>query len=233
MAKPRNSKKKAATANPLFANFRFEPMTQVQAEAQYEFEQGKNLILCGYAGTGKTYIAIALALQALLRDEIRHIHIVRSAVSSRDIGFLPGTEAQKLEVYEKAIRVIFNKILKRDDAYECLKHAGMISFGSTSFERGLTYDGTCIIVDEFQNASFAELDTLVTRLGKSSKIIFAGDTRQSDLRASQSGFNRLVRVASRCERHFSRHDFGIDDILRSALVKAWIIAAEEDAETNP
>lgn len=228
--KPHHNKK--ASHSPLFDNLRFEPKTQKQAEAMYDFEDGKNLILTGYAGTGKTYIAIAFALQALLRGEVRKIHIVRSAVSSRDIGFLPGTEEQKLEVYEKAIRAIFNRLLKRDDAYECLKHAGNVSFGSTSFERGLTYEDTCIIVDEFQNASFKELDTLVTRLAGSSKIIFSGDTRQSDLRDGMSGFNRFVRISEKVRQFFTRHDFGIDDIVRSGLVKAWIIAAEDDAAKN-
>lgn len=219
-------------ASPIFDNLRFEAKTQLQAEAQYDFEDGKNLILTGYAGTGKTFIAIAFALRALMAKEIQHIHIVRSAVASRDIGFLPGTEAQKLEVYEKAIRAIFNKLLKRADAYDCLKIGGSVSFGSTSFERGLTYDKTCIIVDEFQNASFQELDTLVTRLSDSSRIIFCGDTRQSDLRASQSGFHRFVRIAESVEKFFSRHDFQVDDIVRGGMVKAWIIASEDDAAKN-
>lgn len=234
MAHPRKNNKKSNAQSPLFENFNFEPMKQVQAEAQIDFENGKNLVLTGYAGTGKTFIAIAFALQALLRNEIRHIHIVRSAVSSRDIGHLPGSEADKLAVYEKAIRANFNKLLRRDDAYECLKNAGMVSFGSTSFERGMTYDKTCIIVDEFQNANWEELDTLVTRLGYGSKIIFAGDTRQSDMRSNRdpSGFHRFVRVAERCQHFFTRHEFGIDDIVRSPIVKAWIIASEDDAVIN-
>jgi len=231
MAKPRHQKK-APASNPLFDNFRFEPKTQTQAEAQMDFDEGLNLVLSGYAGTGKTFIAIAFALQAYLRKEINHIHIVRSAVSSRDIGFLPGTEAQKLEVYEKAIRAIFNKLLRRDDAYDCLKNAHIVTFGSTSFERGMTYDGTCIIVDEFQNASFQELDTLVTRLGGSSRIIFAGDTRQSDLKNHQSGFAKLVRVAGRITSRFSHQQFGVDDIVRSGLVRDWIIAVEADEAAN-
>lgn len=233
MAHPRkNQQKKTSASSPLFDNFRFEAKTQSQAEAQFDFEDGQHLVLTGYAGTGKTYIAIAFALRALQLNQIRKIHIVRSAVSSRDIGFLPGSEEQKLEVYEKAIRAIFNKLLKRDDGYECMKYAGLVSFGSTSFERGLTYDNTCIIVDEFQNASWRELDTLVTRLGNSSRIIFSGDTRQSDLRDSQSGFQRFVRIVAKMPEHFALHEFGINDIVRSAIVKAWIIASEDDALIN-
>jgi len=232
MAKNHRHQKKAPASDPLFDNFRFEPTRQTQAEAQMDFEEGLNLVLSGYAGTGKTFIAIAFAMQAYLRKEINHIHIVRSAVSSRDIGFLPGTEAQKLEVYEKAIRAIFNKLLRRDDAYDLLKNKHIISFGSTSFERGMTYDGTCIIVDEFQNGSFEELDTLVTRLGASSKIILCGDTRQSDLSQHKSGFHRFVRVAKRCSNRFALHEFGIDDIVRSGLVRDWIIAVEDDAVAN-
>jgi phosphate starvation-inducible PhoH-like protein len=227
MAHPRKDKKKSSSSSPLYDNFRFEPLRQVQAEAQMDYENGKNLVLTGYAGTGKTFIAIAFALQALLRNEIRHIHIVRSAVSSRDIGFLPGTEAQKLEVYEKAIRVNFNKLLKRDDAYECLKHAGVVSFGSTSFERGLTYEGTCIIVDEFQNCGKNEINTLVTRLGKGCRVILCGDTKQCDLRNAE-GFNFILNTAKKIPDWFACHNFEIEDIVRSGFVKAWIIATESD-----
>ncbi|WEM34331.1 hypothetical protein [Xanthomonas phage X1] len=233
MARKPHKSPKTSQHDPLFDNFNLEAKgSGTQAEARLDWEAGKNLVLTGYAGTGKTYLALALALQAMMAGEVRHIHIVRSAVSSRDIGHLPGTEAQKLEVYERAIKSNFNKILKRADAYECLKLKGAVSFGSTSFERGVTYDKTCIIVDEFQNASFAELDTVVTRLGNDSRIIFCGDTRQTDLSPGKSGFHRFVRIADACGKFFIRHEFGIEDIVRSGLVKAWIIAAEDDAIKN-
>lgn len=211
----------------LFENLNFEPLTQTQSEALYGFEDGYNLVLTGYAGTGKTYLAIALALKALSTKQIKKIHIFRSAVASRDIGFLPGTEADKIAVYEKAIRNIFNELLRRGDAYDILKNSGVVTFNSTSFERGVTYKDAIVIVDECQNLSFQEIDTLVTRLHSSSRIVLCGDTRQSDLAQSRSGFGQMVRVVEKVPKYFSHHSFGVDDILRNEMIKAWIIAVEE------
>lgn len=230
----RKNQKQKSSGNPVFQNYRFAPLTRSQAEARNDFEDGKNLVLSGYAGTGKTWLAIAMAIGALIRGEVNHIHVVRSAVASRNIGFLPGTEQQKLEVYEKAIKLLFNKILHRADAYEVLKSGGFVSFGSTSFERGITYEKTCIIVDEFQNCDWKELSTMVTRLADSSRVIFSGDTRQSDLREQQSGFAKFVRVigADIMQDYFSHHEFEINDIVRGEMVKAWIIASEADEIKN-
>src|SRR5690606_17745889 len=130
-------KKPTKISMPLFENFYFEPKTQTQSEAKQDYEVGYNLLLSGYAGTGKTFLAIALALQALREKKIKKIHIFRSAVASRDIGFLPGNESEKIAVYEKAIRNIFNQLLKRGDGYDILKNQELVTFNSTSFERGV------------------------------------------------------------------------------------------------
>jgi predicted ribonuclease YlaK len=122
MATRKNGKTQPSTSskikgrNPIFENFYFEPKTQTQAEAIIDFDSGKNLILSGFAGTGKTMIALALALRELAENRVRKICIFRSSVSSRDIGFLPGTEEEKMEVYEKAVKFLTNKLLRRDDA---------------------------------------------------------------------------------------------------------------------
>lgn len=211
----------------VFENLSFSPKTQTQAEASHGFDDGYNLVLSGYAGTGKTFLAIALALEALKNKEIKKIHIFRSAVASRNIGFLPGTEADKIAVYERAIRNIFNELLRRGDAYDILKNSGVVTFSSTSFERGVTYKDAIVIVDEVQNLSFEEIDTLVTRLHHSSRIILAGDLRQSDLSQSKTGFSRMIRVVDKVTKYFRHYSFGIDDILRNDMIKSWIIASEE------
>lgn len=228
-----SSKKKVGkTYNPIFDNFHFEPKTQTQAEAILDFESGKNLILSGFAGTGKTYLALALALREVIEGRSRKIQIFRSAVCSRDIGFLPGTEEEKMQVYEKAIKFLVNKLLKRDDAWDCLKYMHVVHFASTSFERGVSYDDTIVIVDEFQNLSSEEISTLVTRIGKGSRIIFSGDTRQCDLPRHQSGFEKLVRISDKLSNWFGHQSFGTDDVLRSPFVKAWLIAEEDDYLTH-
>ena len=217
-------KPKTATLNE-FDHFKFAPMRQAQAEAAHDFRNGKNLLLSGYAGTGKTHLAISLAIEALQRGEAKTISIFRSAVPTRDVGFLPGTEEEKMMVYEKAIKKLFSKICKNDTAYGTLKLKGIVGFGSTSFERGVTYDDTVMIIDEVQNLTYEEINTLVTRLGDTSRVIISGDFRQSDVQ--DSGFRKAVAIIRRLQTRFSHIDFTIDDIVRGGLVKDWIIAAEE------
>lgn len=225
MAKQKPNKSRAPSSHT-FEHFNFEPMTQTQAEAQMSFDEGKNLVLSGYAGTGKTHVAAAFALQGLMDKKFRKIQLFRSAVSTRDIGHLPGTEEQKLEVYEKGFRNTFNKLLGRGDGYAMLKADGTVNFNSTSFERGVTYDNTVIIVDECQNLTKGEIYTLVTRLGKSSSIILCGDFRQCDLKRFD-GMSFLLKVSESMTEWFGIHDFDKEDIVRSPFVKNWIITAEE------
>jgi phosphate starvation-inducible PhoH-like protein len=229
----RRAKKASSHHESEFDGLKFEPQSQTQAEARNDFEdEGKHLLLTGYAGTGKTYLAVALALKLLRDGEIKQIRVFRSAVSSREIGFLPGTEEEKLAVFEHAIRPIFNELMRRGDAYDLLKNKDMLVFESTSYQRGMNYKDTCLIVDEVQNLSWTEIDTLVTRLHDSSRIILMGDSRQADLRDSQSGFARMTRVVERILHRVAHHKFGIDDILRGGLVKDWIVATEKEFENQ-
>lgn len=189
----------------------------------------------GYAGTGKTYIACSLALQELANQTTHKIHIYRSSVSTRDQGFLPGTEAQKMEVYEKPYIALFNEIMGRGDAYEILKTKRQVVFESTSFLRGISLDNTFVIVDETQNMTEHEINTLVTRIGTNTKIIFCGDFRQSDLDYRKSGISFLTKVLTKLPKHFSIIEMEADDIVRSEIVRDWILAVEsikEDENRN-
>lgn len=225
MAKQKPNKSRAPSSHT-FENFKFEPMTQAQSEAAQDFDAGHNLVLSGYAGTGKTHLACAFALEGLMNKQYKKIQLFRSAVSTRDIGHLPGTEEQKLEVYEKGFRNTFNSLLNRGDGYAMLKTNGSVNFNSTSFERGVTYNNTIVIVDECQNLSRGEVYTLATRLGKSSRIIFCGDFRQCDLRKFD-GMSFLMNVAESMPDWFAVTDFSAEDIVRSPFVKEWIIRSEE------
>lgn len=217
--------RKAKRAAPPFAAVPFNPMTENQIASYKAFRQGKNLIHTGYSGTGKTYLTCAFAAEALSSGDIEAIRIMRSAVSSRDIGFLPGTEAEKMSAYERPYTDAFNSIFGRGDAYSLLKQKGILTFESSSFQRGMTYRSTFIVVDEIQNMSFQELYSIVTRIGDGSRLAFCGDTRQTDL-ARGSGFERFVSVAAALPKWFSCIDFGIDDIVRHDLVHDFIIQVE-------
>lgn len=204
----------------------FRPITENQKLAYVEHRADKNVVLTGYAGTGKTYLACAFALECLQRGDIATIRIIRSAVPSRDIGFLPGTEAEKLAVYEKPYEGVFTALTGRGDTYQILKQKRQLVFESSSFMRGMTYDSNFIIVDEFQNMSFQELNTIITRFGVHTRAAICGDIHQTDLASGKSGFGKLNSIIGLMPRWFSIINMTVDDIVRSPLVKDYLIALD-------
>ena len=161
-----------------------EPMTKTQERVFNSYYSGKNIMCHGVAGTGKTFIATYLATQEVLSNynDTRSLHIIRSVVPTRDMGFLPGNQREKSKVYEAPYYAIFSELFERGDAYEILKGREQVHFTTTSFIRGLTINDAVIIVDECQNMTYHELDSIITRLGDNCKIVFCGDFRQSDFR---------------------------------------------------
>jgi phosphate starvation-inducible PhoH-like protein len=230
--KKRMSKKKRPAANmsagPASLELRnIQPLTLNQQRAFDAYAQGYNLNLHGYAGTGKTFIALYLALRELGRNQdYKKIVIVRSVVPARDMGFLPGSQKEKTKVYEEPYREICSALFDRGDAYEILRRRE-VEFISTSFLRGLTFNDSIIIVDEMQNMLFREIDTVMTRLGDNSKIIFCGDFRQSDLqRHDREGIHQFMSILRRME-NFYHVEFMHDDIVRSGVVRDYIIQRTE------
>ena len=209
-----------------------QPITDNQVRTFLSYDKGNNLFLHGCAGTGKTFISIYLALKELEdgRSRRRKLVIIRTAQSSKDIGFLPGDEKRKLEVYEAPYKAICAELYHRDDAYEILKQKGLIEFHSTSFLRGTTIDDAIILVDEVQNQRYVELRTVLTRTGDHSRVILCGDTKQDDLTSERykesSGLVDMMRVFSRMGDMYTIQ-FEIDDIVRSGFVRDFIIAENE------
>jgi predicted ribonuclease YlaK len=209
----------------LFVNFKsFQPYKGNQTRATNILRSGKNLVMTGYPGTGKTYCALYYALEEMRNKNISHIRIIRSPTPTKDIGFLPGTEEEKMQVYEAPYSSIVNSILHRDDAYGLLKKKNQIEFDSTSFLRGLTFDNAFIIVDEFQNMTFHELNTIITRVGEDTRIIFCGDKNQSDHTNGSEDFNTFINIIRRLPDEFGTVEMEASDIVRSGLVKKWILA---------
>lgn len=193
-----------------------EPLTQNQVAA---FESEKHLLLHGVAGTGKTFISCYLAFDDMLKGGYNKLIIIRSAVPTRDIGFLPGNEKEKSAIYEEPYKDICIELFQRGDSYEILKTKGLVNFMTTSFIRGVTLRDSVIIVDECQNMSFHELDSIITRVGEECRIIFCGDFRQSDL--NKNGLQDFIRILKAMD-HFDLVDFEIKDIVRSGFVKDYI-----------
>lgn len=203
-----------------------QPITATQVKVFEEYSNNKHLCLTGYAGTGKTFIATALGLEEILGDtRYKKFVIIRSVVPSRDMGFLPGSAADKAAVYETPHENCVNEIFGRGDAYQILKQKKIIQFETTSFIRGRTISNAIILVDEIQNLGFQELDTIMTRVGENCRIIFSGDVRQTDL-GTKSGFAKFTRIIKNIDG-FAFIEFGINDIVRSGIVKSYIIEKEK------
>ena len=210
----------------------FEPLTNNQRKFFDAYSAGDYFVmLLGSAGTGKSFIACYKAIEEVFdkTSSFRRVVIVRSAVQSRDVGFTPGSLDEKMSLYEQPYMQIFHTLFNRRDAYEQLKDAGKIEFISTSFIRGMSFDDSIIVVDECQNMNWEELSTIMTRVGYRSKIIFCGDYRQTDLyrkNADKSGLWKFHEVAKTMQS-FTSVEFTTDDIVRSSLVKDFLIAVDK------
>ncbi len=204
-----------------------EPKTINQQRTFDAYQDGDHLLLHGVAGTGKTYISIYLALQEILSTFTtkQKLVIVRSVVPTRDMGFLPGNQKEKQKAYEAPYYGIFTELFGRGDAYDVLKTRGNVEFLSTSYVRGLTLHDSIVLVDECQNLTFHECDSIITRLGDNCRVMFAGDFRQSDFKYDdeRQGIVDFMRVINNV-RDFSNIEFNEDDIVRSQLVKDYIIS---------
>jgi phosphate starvation-inducible PhoH-like protein len=213
---------------------RIEPITKTQSSLFEGWSNGKNILAVGSAGTGKTYISLYLALKDVMaRNQYKEIIIIRSSVQSREQGHMPGDAKEKMAHFEAPYVDIVNDLFERADAYGIMKQKSMIRFMSTSFIRGLTFNDALIIVDECQNMRWDELRTIMTRVGDNSRIIFCGDTKQDDLACSKnrldvSGLRHFKKVIDRMSSNcFETIEFTVDDIVRSGLVKEFIIAEEQ------
>ena len=213
-----------------------EPITENQKKLFDSYAEGKHLVAYGTAGTGKTFISLYNALADVLDETTPYerIYLVRSLVSTREIGFLPGDHEDKADIYQipykNMVKYMFQMPTDADFEmlYGNLKAQETIKFWSTSFIRGTTLDNAIVIVDEFQNLNFHELDSIITRIGENSRIIFCGDASQSDLVKTndRNGIHDFLNILRKMPS-FDIIEFGIDDIVRSGLVKEYIIAKLE------
>jgi len=205
----------------------FNPITENQQKTYDAYKEDKHLLLHGIAGTGKTFLSLYLALEEVLDPSTVYddVFIVRSVVSTRDIGFLPGDEQEKVSIYEAPYRSICRELFGIRDSYDALKQQNNIKFMSTSFIRGITINNAIVIVDECQNLNFHELDSIITRIGKNSKIIFCGDYTQTDLTRENDkrGILNFMKIIKSL-KEFETVEFMIEDIVRSDFLKSYIIA---------
>ena len=210
------------------------PIGENQQKVFDAWAKEKNVFLTGSAGTGKTFILLHLAFKAVLDkgQPFDKVVLVRSLLPSRDIGFLPGTLEEKSDLYQDPYRILIRYLFEMPSEqghnilYSKLMEQGSLEFYSTSFLRGQTFDRSIIIVDEASNMIFQELDTIMTRVGQDSMICFAGDMAQSDLRkhnGDKNGYHNFQVILEEMDE-FEVIEFGIGDIIRSGLVRSYLIA---------
>lgn len=205
------------------------PKTYKQGQVIQSWTDGKNLVLSGFAGTGKSYLALHLGLSAVRANEQDQVVIVRSIVPTREIGHLPGSEQEKIGIYEQPYWSLCHQLTGEVNAYNELKSAGQIDFISTSFIRGLTLDNKVLFIDEFQNLNGHELDSILTRVGRNTRIILSGDVFQSDFRNDREKASSVavMSILNKCES-FNMIEFDqYEDIVRSDFVREYIIARRE------
>ena len=230
LSKKRNSN--TNSNNTLFNTKSIVPLTYNQEKTFTEYiNNDKNLVLHGMAGTGKTFCALYLALKDVIdtNNDIHKLYIIRSAVPTRDLGFLPGTLKEKIKQYESPYKSVCAEIFSRGDAYDILKSKDMVEFMSTSFIRGETYDNCVLFIDEMQNLTFHELDSVITRAGENTRLIFSGDFKQSDLARNHDrhGLLDFMKILDNMKEDFSKIQFDIDDVVRSGLVKSYLLAKDK------
>ncbi len=207
-----------------------EPITKNQVKAFESWADGENLVLAGSAGTGKTFVAMYLALQTSLEPSTPYhkVVVVRSIVPTRDMGYLPGTKEEKVEPFETPYKTISLELFDYDSAvYNKLINNHQMEFITTSFVRGTQLNNAIVIIDEMQNLNFHELDSVITRIGQDCRVIFSGDYYQSDFREGyeRDGIQRFLRIVERL-KNFSVITFGWDDIVRSDFLRDYIMTKE-------
>ena len=206
------------------------PITKNQVKAFDSWNEGENLVLAGSAGTGKTFIAMYLALRSSLEQSTPYykVILVRSIVATRDMGYLPGTKEEKVEPFEAPYKSICLELFDYDNAaYNKLINSHQMEFITTSFVRGTQLNNAIVIVDEMQNLNFHELDSVITRIGQNCRVIFSGDYHQSDFKDAleRDGIQRFLRIVERL-KNFSVITFGWDDIVRSGFLRDYIMTKE-------
>ena len=231
----RQVKKKKALGNEYLLDI--EPLTDNQRKLFDAYAEGKHLVAYGCAGTGKTFITLYNSIRDVLdeRTPYEKVYIVRSLVPTREIGFLPGSHDDKADIYQipykNMVKYMFQmpSDVEFEMLYGNLKYQETIKFWSTSFLRGVTLDNCIVLVDEFANLNFHELDSIITRVGENCKIMFCGDATQSDLvkTSEKNGIVDFMSVLRKMDS-FDIIEFGVDDIVRSGLVRQYLIAKIEE-----
>lgn len=238
----RSQKKKARAQQKQQSNGirlqKIAPLTAAQTKFFNCYDDHGVITLHGCPGTGKSFLALYKALEQINKDpETTHVKIIRSNVSVRDVGFLPGNIKDKMAGFEAPYAAICSELYGRGDAYEILKNRKQIEFLPTSHMRGVTFNDCVVVVDECQNMSLQELHTIITRFGKNCKMVLCGDVNQDDFTSERykqiSGYNDMLKILAKIGDAVQNIEFTVNDIVRSGFVRDYIIAKMEYEAVKP
>jgi phosphate starvation-inducible PhoH-like protein len=183
------------------------------------------VIVCGYSGTGKTYIAATVAANMYATKQIDRIILTRPNVSvGKDLGYLPGDLNEKFSPWAAPVLEVLMQQLGKGVVDTGIKN-GNIEMAPLSTMRGRSFKDAFIILDEAQNTSIPEIKMFLTRIGEGSKVIVNGDIKQSDIN-QQSGLSKIIHLVKKYRMDIPVIEFTVDDIVRSEICKQWIIAFE-------
>lgn len=207
---------------------RISPLTETQSLFFNCYHKYDVISMHGYPGTGKSMLSLFKALESLEQStQYQTVKIIRSSVSVRDVGFLPGGVKEKMAAFESPYVSLCTELYGRGDAYKILQNKKQLEFIPTTHMRGVTFKNCIVIIDECQNMSYQELNTLMTRIGENCKLILCGDIYQDDLTSERynekSGYADVLQILDKISSCKSIN-FTVDDIVRSGFVKDYIIA---------
>jgi len=184
------------------------------------------VIVCGFSGTGKTYIAATYAANMYIQKGIDKIILTRPNISvGKDLGYFPGTLEEKFQPWALPILDILVEQLGKGVVETGIK-AGNIEMAPLSTMRGRSFKNAFIILDEAQNTTPQEMKMFLTRIGQNCKVVINGDIKQSDI-MSESGLATILRLVKRNKMPVPVIEFGVEDIVRSDICKQWIVAFEQ------
>lgn len=185
------------------------------------------VIVCGFSGTGKTFIAATMAANMYLAKRVNKIVLTRPNVSvGKDLGYFPGDLNEKFGPWADPVIDVLQERLGKGVVETGIKN-GNIELAPMSVMRGRSFKNAFVLLDEAQNTTIAEMKMFLTRIGEGSKVVINGDIRQSDIK-EQSGLSKIIHLAKKYHMDIPVIEFGIDDIVRSDVCKQWIIAFEEE-----
>lgn len=210
------------------------PLNKRQQEYIDQLKEKSVVIATGYAGTSKTYIPTVMAADLYKLGKINKIIITRPAVSSsKSVGYFKGTELEKMSVWLNSVIPIFTERLTKP-AFEIALAAKDIEFVPLEVIKGMSINNAWVLVEEASDLTKDEVVKMVTRMGKNSKLVLAGDIRQAELKEASG----LKWVADFVQRHNLVENFGfvdfndVNDIVRSDAVRQFIVALVRDEKKN-